>query len=436
MRVTHTRTAADDTLKLQIEALESATVDGVFTFDRGGNVISASERAARLFSYDEAELLGKPLRLLMPSEEAIVERENLDATGETTVLRVLNRTRQLRGLRKTGEVFPFRLTVREVDVRGAGMYIGVVHDLSEYERSRGKILELHRQLQSTNEQLEASVKERTSQLEQTVNDLALANRRLAIEVKEREHIAQSLAKRELQLERLLTKERELGELKSRFVSMASHEFRTPLTTMLSSVELIEMSTPDAPELLLKHCRRIKEGVGYLRNVLEDFLQLGKLDAKGTDLQHQELDLRSFIDQLVEELNLMCKPGQDIEVEYVGEVGSTTNSANGIRIILTNLLTNAIKYSGDGTAIDVRVARSETGEELEISVFDEGIGIPENERRLLFERFYRASNAETIKGTGLGLHIVMRYLRAMNGAIDVDDRLSGGSVFTVTFPYAA
>ncbi|MFK8054655.1 MAG: ATP-binding protein [Saprospiraceae bacterium] len=421
-----------DFLRHQIEAIQNATVDAIFTLTSKGRLLSVNDAACVMFGYEKAELLEIKLTELMTSESAALEAKHLRLYDVSSVTRLPDGVRNVEGKRKNGEILPLRLNIRSVHTADQTYYTCVVHDLSGYKKSRDRIMDLHRQLSEHNESLESKVNERSLQLEKSINDLAAANKRLAREIKEREAIAISLQRREMQLERLLHKERELGELKSRFVSMASHEFRTPLTTMLSSVEIIEMAVTDGPPVLYKHTHRIREGIGYLRNVLEDFLQLGKLDVKGTDLLIQEFDLQEFFERMTEDLNLMCKPGQDIELEIDDEIQSTNHSINGLRICITNLLTNAIKYSDQGSAIDIEVCKQ--GDYLVVEVKDEGIGIPKRDLKFLFERFFRASNAETEKGTGLGLHIVARYVEAMNGTIKVESAPGEGTVFILKVPY--
>lgn len=421
-----------DLLQKQLAAIEEASVEGILTVNVRGTILSASEQACRLFRAEWEQLRTHPLQSLLRSSIPVVDPDKEHGQSLLDNLAARSSAEQLTALRCDGTEFPIRLSVRSYSDVLSAYYTCVIHDLSSVARSRDRILQLHAKLREHNSQLEAAVEQRTAQLSQSISDLAEANKQLALEIKEREAIARSLQKREMQLERLLRRERELGELRSRFVSMASHEFRTPLTTMLSSVEIIEMSDDSASPMLLKHTRRIREGIGYLRNVLEDFLQLGKLDVKGTDLHIQELDVVELVETLVADLELMCKPGQDIELNVAGDFAPTPHSANGIRIILTNLVGNAIKYSDDGAAIDVDLERQD--DRILLKVSDEGMGIPEAEQPYLFERFYRASNAETIKGTGLGLHILATYARAMKGTINVDSQAGEGSTFTVNLPY--
>ena len=419
-------------LREEISAIQAATLDGVLGVDPRGRVRSVNRRAAELFGRAEDDLLGADVICLMTAEHANAESAYRHATGTTVLSRAVDQTVDVTCSRPDGEKFPCRLSVRKVGHGPDCTYLCVVHDLSGVRHSARRIIALHEQTRSRSDDFERVVEQRTSQLQQTIEDLAVANQQLEREIAERESIARDLQRREVQLEQLLRRERELGELRSRLVSMASHEFRTPLTTMLSSVEVIEMSVEEMPPLMSKHTARIRESIGYLRNVLEDFLQVGKLDARGTDLQVAECDIRAQVTALIEDLSLMCKPGQDIELTIAGNVEPAMHSANALRIIVTNLVTNAIKYSEPGTAIDVRL--SDGDGTLEITVSDEGIGIPESDLPLLFERFFRAKNAVTITGTGLGLNIVAKYVAAMDGQIRAESPGEGGAKFTVTLPY--
>lgn len=425
----------DDTALLReaIVALQEATLDGVVTVSLEGRILSVNAQACALFARPEQELLGLDVLQLMAPGAANVERAVRHERGRSSLSLVVDATIDSLGVRAGGEAFPLRLSVRQVGRGASAYYLCLAHDLSGVRDSARRILAISEEARERRDTFERMVGERTAQLRKTVEDLAVANRSLEREIRERESIALDLQKREVQLERLLHKERELSELRSRFVSMASHEFRTPLTTILSSVEVIDMAVESQPPMLVKHTRRIRESIGYLRNVLEDFLQLGKLDVRGTDLHVQPVDIPALAEELAEELRLMCKPGQDVELELEGFFdGTVPHSANALRIVLTNLVTNAIKYSDEGTAIDIRIRRH--GDCIIVRVADEGIGIPEHEIPLLFERFFRASNAESIKGTGLGLHIVGRYVAAMAGEIGAESVEGRGTTFTVRLPY--
>lgn len=229
----------------------------------------------------------------------------------------------------------------------------------------------------------------------------------------------------------LAKEKQLNELKSRFVSLASHEFRTPLSTVLSSLSLIEKydHTTD-PEKKLKHYKRIRSSVRHLTNILNDFLSLEKVEAGKVYVSINEFNAKDLFKELVEQHQEIAKNGQLIYYDFQGDE-LLESDQNMLRIIISNLLSNAIKYSNDGRNIWVKVDLNQ--DFLKFSVKDEGIGIPEEEQEGLFERFFRAKNAINFEGTGLGLNIVSKYLQLLEGSITFDSKSNEGTTFKVEVP---
>ncbi|MEL6844412.1 MAG: PAS domain S-box protein, partial [Bacteroidota bacterium] len=210
----------------------------------------------------------------------------------------------------------------------------------------------------------------------------------------------------IQLETALASERELGQLKSRFVSMASHEFPTPLSSIMSSVSLIEMYTEKGiHDKNLKHIRRIQSSVNNLTTILNDFLSLEKLESGKVQVKPEQVDIGDFIEELQEGLGAMLREGQRVEHHHEGDTMVQVDP-HLLKNILINLCSNAIKYSPNGEKVCIRSTNAE--QQLSIEVIDRGIGIPEADQKHMFSRFFRAANAANIKGTGLGLTIVKRY----------------------------
>lgn len=235
-----------------------------------------------------------------------------------------------------------------------------------------------------------------------------------------------------QLEEALKKEKSLNEMKSRFVSMASHEFRTPLSTILSSVSLIEKYIENGTyENTSKHVKRIKNSVKGLTDILNDFLSVDKLENQKTEIKIGTFDYQNFVKDMVEDMDGMCQEGQQITWSIDGDIHEIECDQNILRNILYNLLSNAIKYSAEGQKIIY--SSKLKNHQLEITVQDSGIGIPEHEQKLLFSRFFRAKNATNIKGTGLGLNIVKSYLDMLGGNISFISKEGKGTVFTVKIP---
>ena len=215
--------------------------------------------------------------------------------------------------------------------------------------------------------------------------------------------------------------------------MASHEFRTPLTTILSSATLASKYTDTSDQdKRKKHIDKIKDAVRHMNELLEDFLSLGKLEENKVVISITAFNVNEFIEEVTEEMKAQAKPGQKIRIRSEGETMFATDKRL-LKNTMINLLSNAIKFSNEDACIDVAV--SNTAKQLSISVKDTGIGIPGEDLPHLFDNFYRAKNAGNIQGTGLGLPILRRYLNLLNGTIEVDSELEKGSTFTIVLPFA-
>lgn len=233
----------------------------------------------------------------------------------------------------------------------------------------------------------------------------------------------------------LQKEKELGEIKSRFISLASHEFRTPLGAILSSAFLLEKYQEAQPdERTLKHLDRIKSNVNNLIQILNDFLSLGKLEEGKIDCVYEQLDLLQFSEEIVQNLQESAKKGQTIQLEVNGKPQTVYTDGKLLKNVLNNLLSNAIKYSAENSNIDFRI--NYLRDRITLVIQDHGIGIPEKDQEHLFERFYRASNTAHTSGTGLGLSIVKNYLTLMNGRLEFYSKVNEGTTFTVHLPKQA
>lgn len=238
----------------------------------------------------------------------------------------------------------------------------------------------------------------------------------------------------------LEKAQELSELKSRFVTMASHEFRTPLAGVLSSINLVQRYL-NAEEKngvnfthrskMDSHIVKIRESVGNLTQILNEFLSVGKLEEGKISCQWELVNLIEIAESLEEDFKRLTKKGQSIITSIGLKHSRYLLDISMIRNILNNLISNAIKYSEEGQDINVRLI--EENNLLKIEVEDFGQGIPKEDQTKLFGRFFRAKNATNIQGTGLGLNIVKRYVEMMGGKITFTSELNQGSIFTVLIP---
>ncbi len=293
--------------------------------------------------------------------------------------------------RKDGSTYPVEVHLQFSRYGTQSVFVAFILDISERKKAQQKIL-------NYSNELEQKVIERTQELQES----------------------------ETKLKKALAKEVELGELKSRFVSMASHEFRTPLSSILSSANLLgRYDQTEQQDKRMKHVHRIESSVKNLTVILNDFLSLEKLESGKVRFHPTQLDFKEYIQQVLDEVSLMAKPNQRLLHQHTGE-NRLWIDEHLLKNIILNLLSNGLKYSPEGG--DVQLISSFENDLLKIEVRDTGIGIPAADQVHLFTRFFRAQNAATIQGTGLGLTIVKRYLDLMGGKIHFESTENQGSSF--------
>ena len=284
-------------------------------------------------------------------------------------------------------------------------------------------------------EIEQNLLKQQKQLEKVSDEIRKLNSELEAKVEERTVILkealQRLEQSQEELSEALDKERQLSEIKSRFVSMASHEFRTPLSTVLSSASLLSRyTTTQDQEKRQRHVDKIKGSVKHLNDLLDDFLSLGKLDEGKVGAEFSEINLHELLGDTIDEMRGLTKNCQNIEYQHTGPLEIESDKKL-IKNIMINLITNAIKFSEEGKTIWVESQVYE--EQAVISVRDEGIGISKEDRVHLFSSFFRGKNALNIQGTGLGLHIVKRYLDLLGGHVNLKSELGTGTIITFTIP---
>ncbi|MGJ1331452.1 PAS domain-containing sensor histidine kinase [Sphingobacterium siyangense] len=387
-----------------LAAIIDHAIDGIITIDNRGNVESINPAALELFGYQAEEVIGHNISMLMPEPDRGNHDGYLHNYQTTGHKKIIGIGREVMGLKKNGETFPFRLAVSEVWLKDKNIFTGFIHDLSR-EKAAEDMLKQH------SAELEHKVSERTRDLISLVSELEKAK---------------------AEVSKSLEKEIELNQLKSRFVSMASHEFRTPLSSVQLSASLIEKYSerPDDKANIIKHTNKIKSAVQLLTSILNDFLSLEKLEAGIVVMNKQYINLVELAEEITEEMQLICKKNQHIVYQHTREIGHFTLDPNLLKNALVNLISNAIKYSGEDTLIEFTTCIDDEG--CLISVKDNGIGIPEEDQVHLFEPFFRAHNTGNIPGTGLGLNIVKRYIELMAGQMEFESEVHKGTSFRVSF----
>jgi PAS domain S-box-containing protein len=388
-----------DLLKTVVENV----VDGIIIINSQGIILMANPSACKLFGYEANELQGKNISLLMNNDDARHHNGYIQKYQETGQAKIIGIGREVTAKKRDGALFATRLAVSEVRYFGELLYAGVIHDLSKEKQAE-------QEKQAYTQKLEAIVGERTEELKKTVKSLELA----------RDEVASSLLK-----------EKELNSLKTQFVTIASHQFRTPLSSIQLSASLIERYyNRFEKEKVFVHLSKIKAGVNYLTTLLNDFLSVERIESGTLTAQLKEFDLKAAIEPIMVEMSMQTRPGQRIAYEHHGLSVCVKLDDNLLKQCLYNLLSNAIKYSEENSVIKLITSINE--KECRIEVRDKGIGIPAEDQVHLFKPFFRAGNIGEIQGTGLGLNIVKKYTEIMHGRIDYRSDESG-SVFRLHFP---
>lgn len=409
-----------------LENMISSAIDCVFVIDTRGTILMANDAASKLFGYTREEMLGRKVNMLMPEPHTTRHDQYIGNYLRTGEARIIGKGREEHGRRKDGSLFPMRLAVTRIELDGEIYFSGIIHDLTDLRAAEAEIERMNREL-------ERKVVQRTLELEEKNAQLLETNNALNREIRERQQIEAQLRLNERELQAALEKEKELNELKSRFVSMASHEFRTPLSTILSSAGLITRYPEEAQQgQRLRHIERIKSSVSMLTGILDDFLSLAKLEEGRINVNPEDFGLIELAVEVVEVLRPNLKEGQEFRVEEPGRELPLFQDRHLLKHLLYNLLSNAIKYSPEHSPILLRIIPLDG--RVRIEVQDKGIGIPKQDQHRLFTRFFRAKNATNIQGTGLGLNIVRHYAQLMGGEIGFVSDVGKGSTFFVHLPF--
>lgn len=389
-----------------LDALFKHANEGIIVTAPDAKIVMVNPKAESMFGYKKDELVGKTIETLIPSKYAKSHVKHRDGYMKKPHARGMGIGMDLYALRKDGSEFPVEVSLSDFMTSEGQYFMSFIIDITERKRQEGEIRAL-------NTDLENRVTQRTEELAQAIEKLAESKQDVI---------------------RALETEKELNELKSSFITTASHEFRTPLTTILSSVALIdEYRTTEDYDKRAKNTKRIRSAVHNLIQILDDFLSLSKLEEGIVRNQPDVLNLQEVAADITEEVKGMLKKDQHIVYEHKGPICDAELDPHLLKNVLLNLLSNAIKYSPEGKTVRLRTDCDE--ERTVITVSDDGMGIPKEDQPLLFERFFRAQNAGSIQGTGLGLNIVKKYIELMGGTISFTSVLNKGTTFTIIFPLA-
>ncbi|MHA7059852.1 PAS domain-containing sensor histidine kinase [Aquimarina sp. M1] len=391
--------------------LSEAISEGIIVVNEQQTIVATNGSANDIFGYEEHELVDKELTILIPQKHHTKHADYVKKFIADSGKRTMGIGRDLFGIRKDGSKFPVEVGLNPFEIYGSSYVMALVSDITLRKKQEEQIQEL-------NFELEQKIEKRTQELYHTIKEL---QEEIKLR-KEAEAITQ----------KALKKERQLNELKTKFLSLVSHEFKTPLSGILTSTVLIgKYTTAEQQEKRDKHLTTIKSKVKYLDNILNDFLSVERLESGKVKYKFATFPLSKVINEVVYDANMLLKDGQRIKYpqdvdEYIIEFDEKI-----LELVLTNLIRNAIKYSGEDTEIDLQVVLE--NDLLTFHIIDQGIGIPEKEQEFIFKRYFRAENALLDQGTGIGLNIVKSHLENLGGSITFISKENKGSTFTVQIP---
>ncbi|MCC7448960.1 MAG: PAS domain S-box protein [Anaerolineae bacterium] len=362
----------------QFRRMLEAASEGILLVDQAGQVTLVNRQFEQIFGYDRHEILGQPIEVLLPEANRAIHINERNQYMQNPQARPMGHGRELRGRRKDGAIFPVEVSLAPVEIEGAMQIMCFVIDIT------------------ARQQLE----------EQRV-------------------YAQTL---EIQLQ----KEREIVELKQRFMSMISHDFRTPLAVMGMACEIIQKHYHRlSPDKIQERIRALDAQVRQMAAMLDEVSLLNKSHANRLECEPEPLAILNFCRMIIDNILLADDNKHQFILELDETLGVIQADKRLLEHILMNLLSNAVKYSPVGTTVTFTMRRD--GPDVLFHIQDEGMGIPKADQPRIFEEFYRAGNARNFKGSGLGLAIVKSSVLAHNGTITLDSAEGRGTTFEVRLP---
>lgn len=398
----------DDSL---LNLLSEAISEGVVIVDSTQTIVSVNASLEAMFGYRADELVGVHLNILIPKNIHQAHETYVERFVEDSDKRRMGHGRNLHGVHKNGQLIPVEAGLNPFQWEGKSYVMALVIDISVRKKQEEEILNL-------NAELEGRIEERTRKLNETVAEL-------------QDEVAKRTAA-EKRIKTALKREKELNELKTKFLSMVSHEFKTPLSGILTSTILLgKYKLSEQQDKRDKHIQTIADKVHYLNNILNDFLSIERLDSGKEHYKPTTFKLSKVMNEVVYNANMLLKDGQKIVFPPEVDEYTLIQDEKILELCLSNLIHNAIKYSPEDTTITIEVA-AENGM-LILMVKDKGMGIPEHAQKNIFSRYFRAENAINDQGTGIGLNIVQGHLKNLNGYISFVSEEHQGSTFTMSLP---
>ena len=362
----------------KLRSVIHAAMDAIITIDEKGIITEWNPRAVEIFGWSGEEVIGNPLTdNIIPNQHCKSHNTGMNQYMTNGVGQALNQRIEITALHKKGHEFPIELSIIPITRGESQSFTAFARDITVEKASRDDI------------------------------------------------------------QKALDKEREVGELKSRFVAMTSHEFRTPLTTIKQNVDLInymlEVSDKDAVSKYGKFFDRINSEIGRVTTLMNDVLLLGRIESGKVEIHKTSADLQKLIEEIIQKVTHGRPDGRSVLFKLIGVNQPVQLDVQQMEQVLNNLISNALKYS-DKTIDPEIVLSFESLSFVQIIIIDYGIGIPEKNQKNLYTTFYRAPNVRNIQGTGLGLSIVKEFVSMHGGTIDLISDTNKGSAFIIKLPY--
>jgi len=364
---------------------------GILVYDIHKKIVLSNSPLNQIFNYfKESDVLNLSINNLF--EDSII----FDDFIVNSTHKKFKKTIEIVGVKSNGERFPIELNLSKLEYENEYYFKAFISDITERKKEKNRIFNL-------NSKLEKEVKLQHHELENAIDQLQVS----------------------------LNKEKELSHLKTKFISLASHEFKTPLSAILSSTELIvKYSDLNSTSKRNEHLDKVKNMIYHLNGMLDDFLTLEHIELGSFIPKFTQFKFSTLINEIIQNIKPFLKENQTLQLKN-NITGTIYQDQNILKIVLTNLFNNAIKYSKVNGIIEVEI--DEKNSSLFFKIKDNGIGIPKNEQEFIFKRFFRAKNAVFLPGTGIGLNIVKGYIDKLGGAIEFESIENKGTSFVVELP---
>ena len=387
---------------------------GIILLDAQQHIIEANQSAERMFGYKIKELNQLHLQVLFSDANTIELENQLKVFLNQGVKEKKEKNLSIYGMHKSKSMFPVELSLNVFKLCDKEYIMALVTDISTRKEQEEKLSKL-------NAKFEQKIILKTKELNETISQL------------EHENMLRVDAEKDINI--AFRRERELNKLKTNFLSLVSHEFKTPLSGILTSIILLgKYNLAEQQEKRDKHIKIITDKVQYLNNILNDFLSLEKLETGNINYNLSTFKLGKVIKEVVSNANILLKEGQTIDYSDSIDEISLFQDEKIIELTLSNLINNAIKYSSENSVIAIRVRQ-----DLEITtleIIDDGIGIPKIDQKNIFNRYFRAENALLTEGTGIGLNISKTHIENLGGSINFESTENKGTTFTISIPNTA